>query len=107
MSVGSPRLRLALVAVLAFWPSEAPAQSGQESGIVGMEQRRRAQVIRPLPSSGDVEQDANQAIEDLRAERRRDGLIRDSVPHIKPPYADADVRGGIQSQNIQKALPRR
>src|SRR5712692_8210061 len=103
----SLRALAALSVALALWPCEAPAQGGQERETVGMEQRRRAQVIRPLPPPAAVEQDADQAIEELRAERRRDELIRETVPHIKPPWADSDVRGGIQSQNIQRALPRR
>ena len=92
---------------LALWSAEASAQGGPEGGTVGMEQRRRSQVIRPLPPPATVEQDTEQAIEELRAERRRDELIRENQPHIKPPYADSDVRGGIQTQNILKALPRR
>lgn len=99
----------AVLAVLfvALWPCEAPAQGRQESGTLGMEQRRKAQVVRPLPPAAAVEQDAEQAIEEMRAERRRDEIIRETLPHIRPPYADSDVRGGIQSQNIQRALPRR
>ena len=93
--------------VLALWSAEAFAQGVQESGTVGMEQRRKTQIIRPLPPAAEIEQDAEQAIEQQQAERRRDEIIRQSLPHIKPPYADADVRGGIQSQNILKALPRR
>ncbi|MGH7353501.1 MAG: hypothetical protein ACRELS_02870 [Candidatus Rokuibacteriota bacterium] len=109
MTASSPRLRpwVALLAALAVWPCEAPAQGRQESETLGMEQRRKTQVIRPLPPAAEIEQDADQAIEEQRAERRRDELIRQSLPQIKPPYADADVRGGIQSQNILKSLPRR
>ena len=100
------RFAAALAVVLvALWPCDAPAQG--EGGTLGMEQRRKAQVVRPLPAPAAVEQDVEQAIEELQAERRRDENIRKTLPHFKPPYADSDVRGGIQSQNIQRALPRR
>ncbi len=97
---------LVLLVTIALGPVEARAQAGQESTL-GMEQRRKTQVIRPLPAPGTVEQDTDQAIEELRSERRREGIMRENVPHIRPPFADPDVRGGIQSQNIQRALPRR
>jgi len=95
------------VVFVALWPCDAPAQGRQEAGTLGMEQRHKAQVVRPLPTPATVEQDAEQAIEELQAERRRDEIIRKTLPGFKPPYADSDVRGGIQSQNIIRALPRR
>lgn len=98
---------IALLVALTLWPTVALAQGGQETGALGMEQRRKRQVIRPLPPAGAAEQDVDQAVEALQAEQRRDELIRETRPRIKPPYADSDVRGGIQSQNIQKALQRR
>jgi hypothetical protein len=72
-----------------------------------MEQRHKAQVIRPLPAPATIEQDTEQAIEELQSERRREEYIRKTLPNFKPPYADSDLRGGIQSQNIIRALPRR
>ena len=94
-----------LLVTLTFWPAVTLAQGGDES--LAMEQRRKRQVIRPLPPAGEVEQDVDRAVEEMQAERRRDELIRENLPHIKPSYADSDVRGGIQSQNLLKVLPRR
>ena len=95
------------VVFVALWPGAAPAQGRDERGAVGMEQRHKAQVVRPLPPAATVEQDAEQAIEELQAQQRRDENIRKTLPGFKPPYADSDVRGGIQSQNIIRALPHR
>lgn len=105
---GAMRSAAALAVVfVALWPCDGLAQGRQEAGTLGMEQRHKAQVVRPLPPAAEVEQDAEQAIEELRAQQRREENIRKTLPQIKPPYADPDVRGGIQSQNIIRALPRR
>ena len=93
------------VVFVTLWPCDALAQG--EGGTLGMEQRHKAQVVRPLPAPATIEEDAEQAIEEMQTERRREENIRKSLPQIKPPYADSDVRGGIQSQNIIRALPRR
>jgi hypothetical protein len=94
-----------LLAVITLWPAPSPAQGGSDG--LSMEQRRKRELIRPLPPAAEIERDTDQAVEALQAERRRDELMRENLPHIKPPYADSDVTGGIQSQSILKALPRR
>jgi hypothetical protein len=102
--MGFRSLLLALLIALALWP---PWVAAQDTGAPGMEQRRKTQVIRPLPPAAEIDEDVDRAVEGLGAERRRDELIRENMPRVKPPYADSDVRGGIQSRNIQRALPRR
>jgi hypothetical protein len=94
-------LRVALALVLTLLPVPTLATD--------LEQRVRQKktVVQPRPSPDTLTRDANRAIEELAATRRRDETLRElSRPTVRRPDLDTSVTGGIQTRNLQRALPR-
>ncbi len=102
-------VRLALVLTLTLLPLPAPAQSGRPSNSTDLEQRVRQKkiVVQPKPSLDTLTRDANQAVDELAAGRRRDETLRElNRPSVRRPDLDENVTGGIQTRALQRALPR-
>jgi hypothetical protein len=102
-------LPVALALVLTLLHVPALAQRAPVSSGTDLEQRIRQKttVIRPKPAPDTLTRDANQAVDELSAVRRRDETLRElSPPTARRPDLDADVTGGIQTRGLQRARPR-
>jgi hypothetical protein len=102
-------LRLALVIVLMLSPLSALAQSVTPLAESPLEQRIRQKktIVQPKPSPETIKREANQAIDEMMAEQRRDATLRElNRPMAPRPDLDENVTGGIQTRNLRNARPR-
>lgn len=97
-----------LVMALVLVPLPALAQSALPTDP-DMQQKIRQKriIVQPRPAPDVVQRDAERAIDELAAERRLDGILRDVNPSVqrRPDLSEA-TQGGIQTRELNKALRR-
>ena len=102
-------MRRAIVAlVLLLSPLPALAQNAltvDQNQNLQQKLKEEKIVVQPRPDAETVQRDANQAIDQLAAEQRRDATLRDlNRPMPQRPDLTEPVYGGIQTRNLNKAL---
>ena len=66
----------------------------------------RPPIVRPAPQSKDAIGDADKSVRELQRQQRDEQRLREAKPSPPSrPDLDESVRGGIQSRELQKALP--
>ena len=104
-----PTLVLGAALLATALPLAALAQTpAPTTGDLQIERKERKAVVLPKPSPDQVRTDADRAIDEY-AGRSPGQMVRDTSP-VRPssrPDLDRDVREGIQSQQLQKAMPNR
>src|SRR5437016_975457 len=104
-----PMLVLGAALLATALPLAALAQTpAPTTGDLQIERKERKAVVLPKPSPDQVRTDADRAIDEY-AGRSPGQMVRDTSP-VRPssrPDLDRDVREGIQSQQLQKAMPNR
>ena len=97
-----------LPALLVLLQVQAPpvrAQRPAASVEVHLQLSRRLPAVQPLPDPRIAENDAEQAIAEMKGRERRDELFRELLQgRVRRPDLAPDVIGGIQSRNINDAL---
>jgi hypothetical protein len=99
---------LVLAIALVLLPLPVLAQSALSTDSDLQQQIRQKRIIvQPRPSPDVIQRDADQAIDELAAERRVDGTLRDiNRPMPRRPDLTEPVQGGIQTRELNKALRR-
>ena len=104
-----PMLVLGAALLATALPLAALAQTpAPTTGDLQIERKERKAVVLPKPSPDQVRTDADRAIDEY-AGRSPGQMVHDTSP-VRPssrPDLDRDVREGIQSQQLQKAMPNR
>jgi hypothetical protein len=84
-----------------------PAATEEPAGTdLRMERKTRRVIVQPRPAPETFARDAAEVTEQVERERRARELMEDAVRPSRRPDLDPDVRGGIQSDNLRRALPR-
>jgi hypothetical protein len=106
-------MRLNVTAVVALigalLPGAALAQSPDQGRDTQLQQemRHRRVIMRPGTPVERVQQDVDRATTQIEGQQRRDALVREvTQPSARGTYADADLRGGIQTRSLGNALRR-
>ncbi len=87
-----------------------PAGAQERSGELRLELKlaRKPAVVQPAPDPKIAEQDTEQAIAEVRARERSEGLVREMLrAPSRRPDLHYDVWSGIQARNVRDALRRR
>lgn len=97
---------LALTLVLAPLRVLAQSPPTPDPDLQQKRQHRRI-IVQPRPSPEVLQRDADQAVDEFAAQRRRDETLRDNNPSLpRRPDLTEPVQGGIQTREINKALTR-
>lgn len=97
-----------LVMALVLLPVPVLAQSALTTDSdLQQKIRQKKIIVQPRPAPDVVQRDADRAIDELAAERRLDGTLRDVNPSVprRPDLSEA-TQGGIQTRELNKALRR-
>lgn len=99
-------MKAILLSAVVVLGAGAPGLAQDRPGSLDLEYTHRAPPVRPEPARK-VEQDANQALQEIETRRRTDTLIRESQggPPRRPDL-DRDLTQGIQSRGLRDALRR-
>jgi hypothetical protein len=103
-------IALAVSPALAQQPAPPPAGKGGD-GSLELKQIApvppRPPIVRPEPQSKEAIGEAQKSVEELERQQREERLLRQSKPAPPArPDLEESVRGGIQSREVQKALPK-
>lgn len=97
-----------LVASLTPWGGSAAAQEVSSQLRLELQVARRRPEVPVAPDPKTIERDAEAAVAELQAIRRREALIREALrTPARRPDLSYDVWSGIQARNINEALRRR
>ncbi len=98
------RLAGALLLVLGAWAQTAWGEDPR----LDLHLARKPAVVHPVPAPKVAEEDAEQAIAEIKAREQHGELIRElTQSRPRRPDLDPDVISGIQSRNLSDALRRR
>jgi hypothetical protein len=101
-----------LVATLAFTLLVAPVWAlAQDAPTpdpdLQLKREHKRIIVQPRPSPEVLQRDADRAVDELAAQRRLEKTLRDSNPSSsRRPDLGEPVQGGIQTRELNKALPR-
>src|SRR5882762_3518261 len=97
-----------IVLVGTLVPATALAQaasSGRDTQLQ-QEMRHRRVIVRPLTPTDQVQQDVDRAAAEIQQQRAQ-AIVRDLThPAPRSPQMDPDLKGGIQSRNLNNVLRR-
>jgi hypothetical protein len=97
---------LALTLVLAPLRVLAQGTPTPDPDLQQTRQQKRI-IVQPRPAPEVLQRDADRAVDELAAQRRLEETLRDSNPSLpRRPDLTEPVSGGIQTREINKALPR-
>jgi hypothetical protein len=99
----------AVALIVTLVPASVLAQAASPSTETQLQQelRHRRVIVRPLTPAAEVERDVGQATSEIEQRERGQALARDlNRPAQRPPQVDQDLKGGIQTRNLNN-LPRR
>ncbi len=69
--------------------------------------RHRRVIVRPLTPADQVQQDVDRATAEIQQQDREAAITRGLTrPAPRPPQADQDLKGGIQTRSLNDALRR-
>lgn len=104
---GSGTAVMALIGMLVPAAVFAQAASPTSETLLQQEMRHRRVIVRPLTPADQVQQDADRATAELQQQDREQTIVRDLTrPAQRPPQADQDLKGGIQTRSLNDALRR-
>jgi hypothetical protein len=99
---------LALIGIVA--PTTVLAQAAASPGgetQLQQEMRHRRAIVRPITPPEQAQQDVDRAAADIQQRDREQAVVRDLTrPPQRPPQADPDLKGGIQTRALNNALRR-
>jgi hypothetical protein len=98
---------MALIGMLVPATVFAQAASPTSETLLQQEMRHRRVIVRPLTPADQVQQDADRATAEIQQQDREQAIVRDLTrPAQRPPQADQDLKGGIQTRSLNDALRR-
>jgi hypothetical protein len=105
------RLRLTAAVLLGgiLAPAVALAQAASPTTETQLQQemRHRRVIVRPLTPTDEVQRDIDTATAEVQQQNREQAVARDlSQPAQRPPQADQDLKGGIQTRSLDRLLRR-
>jgi hypothetical protein len=102
--------QVALVAlIVTLIPATVLAQAASPDTETQLQQdlRHRRVIVRPLTPADEVQRDVDAAASEIQQQEREQaamsGLTR---PRQRPPQADDDLKGGIQTRSLNNLLRR-
>ena len=64
-------------------------------------------IVRPLTPADEVQRHVDTATAEVQQQNREQAVVRDVTrPAQRPPQADQDLKGGIQTRNLDRLLRR-
>ena len=101
---------VALVAlIVTLIPATALAQAASPDTETQLQQelRHRRVIVRPITPTDEVQRDVDTAAAEIQQQGREQAATRDLTrPTQRPPQADQDLKGGIQTRNLNNLLRR-
>ncbi len=98
---------MALIGTLVSATVFAQAASPTSETLLQQEMRHRRVIVRPLTPADQVQQDADRATAEIQQQDREQAITRGLTrPAQRPPQADQDLKGGIQTRSLNDALRR-
>ena len=98
---------VALIGMLVPATVLAQAASPTSETQLQQEMRHRRVIVRPLTPADQVQQDVDRATTEIQQHDREQTVVRDLTrPAQRPPQADQDLKGGIQTRSLNNALRR-
>jgi len=98
---------MALIGTLVPATVFAQAASPTSETQLQQEMRHRRVIVRPLTPADQVQQDVDRATTEIQQHDREQTTVRDLTrPAQRPPQADEDLKGGIQTRSLNDALRR-
>jgi hypothetical protein len=98
---------IALVGMLVPAAALAQAASPGRDTQLQQEMRHRRVIVRPLTPTDQVQQDVDRAAAEIQQQEREQAMVRDLTrPAQRSPQMDPDLKGGIQSRNLNNVLRR-
>ena len=98
---------VALIGTLLPATVLAQAASPDTETQLQQELRHRRAIVRPTTPAGEVQRDADTAASAVLEKQESEALARDlSRPAQRPPQVDDDLKGGIQTRNLNNLLRR-
>jgi hypothetical protein len=95
--------------VVALIPATALAQAASPDTETQLQQdlRHRRVIVRPLTPADEVQHDVDTATSAIQQQEREQAALRDVArPAQRPPQADQDLIGGIQTRSLNNLLRR-
>ena len=93
------------VALKIIFADTQSFESGR--GDLQMELERRRIIVGPKPSGEEAARDVEHARRAVEQQRQTEQLLKGTTGPPRRPELDESVAGGIQSGNIQRALPKK
>ena len=100
----------ALIAlIVTLIPATVLAQAASPDTETQLQQdlRHRRVIVRPLTPADEVQRDVDTATSEIQQQEREQAAMRDlGRPTQRPPQADQDLKGGIQTRSLNNLLRR-
>ena len=104
---GSGTAVMALIGMLVPAAVFAQAASPTSETLLQQEMRHRRVIVHPLTPADQVQQDVDRARAEIQQQDRGQTVVHDLTrPAQRPPQADQDLKGGIQTRSLNDALRR-
>jgi len=104
------RRQVAAVAVIVtLVPASVLAQAASPDTETQLQQemRHRRVIVRPVTHPAEVQRDAERAAAEVEQQQSGQAIARDlNRPAQRPPQVDQDLKGGIQTRNLNNLLRR-
>ena len=101
------RLVASLAFTVLFVPPGALAQDAPTPDPdLQLKREHKRIIVQPRPSPEVLQRDADRAVDELAAQRRLQETLRDGNPSSRRPDLGEPVQGGIQTRELNRALPR-
>jgi hypothetical protein len=98
---------MALIGTLVPAAVFAQAASPTSETLLQQEMRHRRVIVRPPTPADQVQQDLDRATAEIQQQDSGQAIVRDLTrPAQRPPQADQDLTGGIQTRSLNNALRR-
>lgn len=95
-----------LVLLGAVIPTTVLAQAASPDTQLQQEMRERRIIVRPSIPPEQVQRDADQAAAEIQRQRNDAAARELTRPTQRAPQVDQDLKGGIQTRNLNNALRR-
>jgi hypothetical protein len=100
---------MVMVLVGTLVPATALAQDASPARDTQLQQemRHRRVIVRPLTPADQAQQDVDRAAAEIQQQGRGQAIVHDLTrPAPRSPQTDPDLKGGIQSRNLNNVLRR-